>query len=179
MSRIGNKTIALPSGVKFEQSATSVQLVGPKGTLSRPIVGHVDLKLEGTSLSVVRTANHKQARANHGLMRALLNNMVIGVSQGFTKKMELHGIGYKADVRGKNLVLNLGYSHPINYAAPDGIKIEVIKAKVPTFVISGIDKEQVGQVAAVIRSFRKPDAYKGKGVRYAGEVIRLKQGKGK
>ena len=179
MSRIGNKNIAIPSGVKVQEDAGTVKVVGPKGTLARPVVSHVELNVDGAVLSVGRTANHKQARANHGLMRALLNNMVIGVTQGFSKKMELHGIGYKADMKGKDLVLNLGYSHPINYQAPSGIKIEVLKAKVPTFVISGIDKEQVGQVAAVIRSFRKPDAYKGKGVRYAGEVIRLKQGKGK
>jgi large subunit ribosomal protein L6 len=179
MSRIGNKVINIPAGVKVDMATGSVKVAGPKGKLSRPIVNHVNLNVEGSVLSVARTANHKQARANHGLMRALLNNMVIGVTTGFSKRMELHGIGYKADVRGKQLVLNLGYSHPINFDTPDGIKIETIKAKVPTFVISGIDKEQVGQVAAVIRSFRKPDAYKGKGVRYSGEVVRLKQGKGK
>ena len=181
MSRIGNKVIPIPKGVSVSIADGTLSVKGPKNAeLTRPVVDMTKVVVDGDKVKVERENDSKPARARHGLMRALLNNMIIGVSQGFTKTMELHGVGYKADVRGKNLVLALGYSHPIDYAIPDGIKIEVLKGKkVPTFSITGIDKEKVGQVAAEIRAFRAPDAYKAKGVRYEGEIIRTKAGKSK
>ena len=181
MSRIGNKAIPIPKGVSIDITDGTLSVKGPKNAhLTRPVVDLTTVVIDGDVVKVERGNDSKPARANHGLMRALLNNMIIGVSQGFTKTMELHGVGYKADVRGKNLVLALGYSHPIEYAIPEGIKIEILKGKkVPTFSISGTDKERVGQVAAEIRAFRVPDAYKAKGVRYEGEIIRTKAGKSK
>ena len=181
MSRIGNKVIPIPKGVSIDITDGTLSVKGPKNVqLTRPVVDLTTVVIDGDIVKVERANDSKPARAKHGLMRALLNNMIIGVSQGFTKTMELHGVGYKADVRGKNLVLALGYSHPIEYAIPEGIKIEVLKGKkVPTFSISGADKERVGQVAAEIRAFRVPDAYKAKGVRYEGEIIRTKAGKSK
>ena len=181
MSRIGNKVIAIPNGVTVSVKDAMVSVNGPKNaSLTRPVVDMTNIVVEGNVVRVGRENNTKPARARHGLMRALLNNMIIGVSKGFVKTMELHGVGYKVDVRGKTLVLALGYSHPIEYPMPEGIKIEVVKGKkVPTFSITGIDKERVGQVAAEIRSFRVPDSYKGKGVRYEGEIVRTKAGKSK
>ena len=180
MSRIGNKAIPIPDKVKVALKSDVLTISGPKGELSQTVVAMTSVEFDEKVIRVNRSNDSKPAKARHGLMRALLNNMVTGVSKGFVKTMELHGVGYKAEVKGKNLVLALGYSHPINYAAPDGIKIEIVKGKkVPTFSISGIDKEKVGQVAAEIRSFRAPDSYKGKGVRYQGEIVRTKAGKSK
>lgn len=175
MSRIGNAPVGLPGGVTVSQTPTTISAKGPKGQLTMNIPDFVSFEIEDGKVVVKRANDSKPARARHGLGRALLNNMVVGVSEGFTKKLEIVGVGYKADLRGKTLNLSLGYSHPIDFPVPDGITIKVEKGTGLT--ISGIDKQQVGQVAAVIRGFRKPDAYKGKGVRYSDETIRLKAGK--
>jgi large subunit ribosomal protein L6 len=181
MSRIGNKSIAIPKGVTVNVKDDVLFVKGPKNSeLSRPVVDMTSVVVENDQAIVRRANDSKPARARHGLMRALLNNMIIGVSKGFVKVMELHGVGYKVEVKGKTLVLALGYSHPIEYPITKDIKIDIVKGKkVPTFSISGMDKERVGQVAAEIRSFRIPDSYKGKGVRYQGEIIRTKTGKSK
>jgi large subunit ribosomal protein L6 len=180
MSKIGNKVIAIPNGVTVTIKDANLLVKGPKGQLNRPIVKYTSIVVGADSVAVNRENDTKNARSRHGLMRALLNNMITGVSVGYIKTMELHGVGYKADVKGMKLVLNLGYSHLIEYPMPDGIKIEIVKGKkLPTIAISGIDKEKVGQVAAEIRSFRTPDSYKGKGVRYKGEIVRTKAGKSK
>jgi large subunit ribosomal protein L6 len=175
MSRIGKLPIPIPSGVTIQVASGKVSVRGPKGALEQALPQHVQIQTEANQVVVSREGDHRQARANHGLVRALVRNMVVGVSQGFEKKLEVVGVGYRAEVRGKNLVLNLGYSHPIEYAIPAGVAVAVDKAGAIT--VSGIDKQQVGQAAADIRSYRKPDAYKGKGVRYSGEYIRLKAGK--
>lgn len=175
MSRIGRSPIALPAGVELAVRDGVVNVKGPKGSLTEPLVQFVDVMIDGQTVTVQRTKEHKQAKSNHGLMRALIANMVTGVTTGFAKDLEIIGVGYRADVKGSKLVLNLGYSHPIEYAIPDGIQIAADKSG--KIKVSGTDKQQVGQVAAVIRSFREPDSYKGKGVRYVGEYIRLKAGK--
>jgi large subunit ribosomal protein L6 len=175
MSRVGNLPIPVPSGVTIEVAAGAVNVKGPKGNLSQALVDHVSINVADGQVVVSRANDSRPSRANHGLMRSLVNNMVTGVSRGFEKKLSVVGIGYRAEVRGKNLVLNLGYSHPVEYAIPSGIAIDVDKQNVIT--VAGIDKQQVGQVAADIRSWRKPDAYKGKGVRYVGERVRIKAGK--
>jgi len=175
MSRIGNAPVPVPSGVTVKLSPSTITAKGPKGELSMNIPDFVSYEVNDGEVVVKRANDSKPARARHGLGRALLNNMVVGVSEGFTRKLEIVGVGYKADVRGKTLNLSLGYSHPIDFPIPDGIDIKVEKGT--SLTVSGIDKQQVGQVAAVLRGFRKPDAYKGKGVRYADETIRLKAGK--
>lgn len=174
MSRIGKLPVPLPAGVTVD-IGDEVIVKGPKGTLKQKIVDLVSVKLEGTDVIVTRQDDSKPSRAFHGLMRSLINNMVVGVSTGFSKKLQIIGVGYRADVRGKELVMNLGFSHPINFTIPDGITIAVDKQNFVT--ISGADKQQVGQVAAVIRGYRRPDHYKGKGVRYADEHVRIKAGK--
>lgn len=175
MSRVGNAPIRIPSGVTIDVQPNQVAVKGPKGQLTQFRVDHVDVAVQDGSVVLRRTSEMKQARANHGLMRALLKNMVTGVSTGFTKSLEVVGVGYRADVKGKTLVLNLGFSHPIEHAIPEGIDIKVEKNT--KIVVSGIDRQRVGQVAAVIREYRSPDHYKGKGVRYEGEQVRLKAGK--
>jgi len=175
MSRIGRLPLELPKGVTLDVKDGEVSVKGPKGSLTHFIVDHVDVAVDDGNVVVTRNSDIKQARANHGLMRSVIGNMVHGVEKGFSKQLEVIGIGYRADVRGKQLVLNLGYSHPINFDIPEGIDISVDKSNKIT--VSGVDKQQVGQVAAVIRDFRKPDHYKGKGVRYVGEYILLKAGK--
>lgn len=175
MSRVGNQPIAIPSGVTVDIKDDVILVKGPKGQLSQARVPHVDLAIEDGNLVFKRTTEATQARANHGMIRSLVRNMVTGVTSGFTKNLEVVGIGYRADVKGKKLVLNLGYSHPVEYPVPEGIEVKVDKNT--KISVSGIDKQQVGQVAAVIRDFRKPDHYKGKGVRYEGERVRLKAGK--
>ena len=154
---------------------TTIAVKGPKGQLTQAIVDLVEVKVANDEVVVTRANESKPARGNHGLMRALIQNMVTGVSKGFTKQLEVRGTGYRADVRGKNLVLNLGYSHPIEFAIPQGIEIAVDKAN--NITVTGFDKQLVGQTAANIREFRKPDHYKGKGVRYKDEYVRLKAGK--
>jgi large subunit ribosomal protein L6 len=175
MSRVGKSPITLPSGVAVTASASSVEVKGPKGSLSQAVVSMVAVSVDDNVVTVSRSNESKPARANHGLMRALVNNMVVGVSEGFKKELTVIGVGYRADVKGKNLVMQLGYSHPIEYLIPAGIGIQVDKSNKIT--VSGIDKQQVGQVSAEIRAFRKPDHYKGKGVRYVDEYVRIKQGK--
>ena len=174
MSRIGNKSIDIPNGVTVTVTEV-VTVKGPKGELSRPLVDGTAVAVDGEVIRVTRASDSRTHRANHGLMRSLVNNMVVGVSAGFERRLQILGVGYKAQSSGGKVVFNLGYSHPINYKIPDGITVDVDKANMVT--IKGSDKEVVGQTAAVIRGFRPPDAYKGKGVRYEGEVIRLKAGK--
>jgi len=176
MSRIGNAPVAVPSGVDVTVADGTVTVKGPKGSLSRPIPGDIEIQQDDGNLSFVRPNDERKNKALHGLTRSLVNNMVIGVTEGYSKQLEIVGVGYRAEAQGPNaLRLNLGFSHPVNVTAPDGITFEV---PAPTqVVVSGIDKEVVGQVAANIRSIRKPEPYKGKGVRYAGERVLRKAGK--
>jgi large subunit ribosomal protein L6 len=187
MSRIGNKSIEIPAGVSIDVTDGIVTVKGKKETLSTPLVDTTEISVEDNVAKVLSVPEKSSLRlkagkvkARHGLMRALLNNMVTGVSTGFVKELEFHGIGYKVDVRGKELVLNVGYSNPRIHVIPDGISAEVVKgAKVPTLKLSSSDKELLGKVASEVRKHRTPDSYKGKGIRYKGEVVRLKAGKSK
>ena len=174
MSRIGRLPVDLPQGVTFAVTGSAMTAKGPKGTLTRTIPSHVEVSVAGSQVNVTRINDSKPARARHGLTRSLIQNQVTGVFKGFERQLKIVGVGYKADVQGSTLNLHLGYSHPINYALPDGIEVDVKKDLI---TITGIDKELVGQTAANVRGFRKPDAYKGKGVRYIDETIRLKAGK--
>ena len=176
MSRIGKAPVNLPSGVEVSVADRTITVKGPKGTLSRELPGEIEVSVDGGVLTCTRPNDERRNRAQHGLTRSLVNNMVIGVTDGFKKNLEIVGVGYRAEAQGPSaLRLNLGFSHPVNVAAPEGITFEV---PVPTqIVVNGIDKEVVGQVAADIRSIRKPEPYKGKGVRYAGERILRKAGK--
>lgn len=183
MSRVGKKPIAIPSGVTVTINDSEMEIKGPKGTLTTPIPAGVTFKQEEGTLTAERAGDDQAAF--HGLARALANNAVMGVTEGFSKDLDVVGVGYKADVQGKKIVFALGYSHPIEYALPDGIdaKAERINAKTTinqyqtTITLSGIDKQKLGQVAAELNRLRKPDAYKGKGVRYADKYYRLKPGK--
>ncbi len=176
MSRIGNAPVAVPSGVEVTVAGGTVTVTGPKGTLSRVIPGDIAITQDDGELRFTRPNDERENKALHGLVRSLVNNMVIGVTDGYKKELEIVGVGYRAEAQGPNaLRLNLGFSHPVQVAAPEGITFEVPQ---PTqVVVAGIDKEVVGQVAANIRSIRKPEPYKGKGVRYAGERILRKAGK--
>jgi large subunit ribosomal protein L6 len=176
MSRIGKAPVNLPSGVEVSVAARTITVKGPKGSLSREIPGEIEVSVDGGVLTCTRPNDERRNRAQHGLTRSLVNNMVVGVTEGFKKNLEIVGVGYRAEAQGPSgLRLNLGFSHPVNVNAPEGITFEV---PVPTqIVVNGIDKEVVGQVAADIRSIRKPEPYKGKGVRYAGERILRKAGK--
>jgi large subunit ribosomal protein L6 len=175
MSRVGNKPIPLPSGVKVSQNNNVVLVEGPKDKLSKALPPLVELKIENDLLTLTRVEETQKARAMHGLARSLINGMVIGVSKGFRKDLEIVGIGYKAQSGTNKLTLNLGYSHPIEYIVPKGIKVSV--ADNTKITVEGSDKQVVGEVAATIRKFRKPEPYKGKGIRYAGEHIVIKEGK--
>jgi large subunit ribosomal protein L6 len=175
MSRIGKLPIALPAGVKVSLDGNQVTVTGPKGSLSRTVVPLVSISVEPTQIVVTRPDDSISARAAHGLTRTLINNMVVGVTKGFEKVLEISGVGYRAEAKGDILNLSLGYSHPINYQLPTGITVEV--EKMTKITVRGIDKELVGQVAAKIRSFRGPEPYKGKGIRYSDEVILRKAGK--
>ena len=175
MSRIGNKPVQIPAGVTWSAEGGLLSVKGPKGTLAQKIAGGVSFSADEASVVINRASDGPKARAAHGLMRALLANMVTGVTVGFERKLEIIGVGYKAEVRGQTAVFNLGYSHPIEVPFPEGLTIAVEgNTKV---LVKGIDKEKVGQLAAELRGLRSPDSYKGKGVRYAGEYIRLKAGK--
>jgi large subunit ribosomal protein L6 len=176
MSRIGNKPIPLPKGVEVKQDGNAVTVKGPKGSLVTPIVAGIGVKVEKNVVSFTRTENEGKVRALHGLMRALIANNVTGVTEGFKKELDIVGVGYRAEVKGKEVVFQLGYSHPVRFPLPKGIDINV-DAKSGHIVVSGIDKQQVGQTAAEIRSLREPDPYKGKGIKYSDEVIRRKAGK--
>ena len=175
MSRIGKLPIALPAGVTVDFKDGIVTVKGPKGTLTREIVGNIGLVTEGTNLLVVALDEKSETNAKHGLYRALLNGMVVGVSAGFVKTLEVKGVGWKAAVQGNKLVLNVGFSHPVEVIAPEGIKFEC-----PTLTeinVSGINKELVGQIAANIRMIRLPEPYHGYGIRYKGENVEHKEGK--
>ncbi|HWM20117.1 MAG TPA: 50S ribosomal protein L6 [Ilumatobacteraceae bacterium] len=176
MSRIGKAPIDLPSGVDVNVSGRTITVKGPKGTLSRAIPGEIVVRQEDSTLLVERPDDERHNRALHGLTRSLVNNMVLGVTDGFRKQLEIVGVGYRAEAQGPNAIkLALGFSHPVNVTAPEGISFEVPTAT--QVVVTGIDKEVVGQVAANIRSIRKPEPYKGKGVRYTGERVLRKAGK--
>lgn len=183
MSRIGKKPITVPSGVKVTFDERYLQVEGKAGKLSAPIPPGIRFELNGDTLTAVRPSNDKPYPAYHGLARALAANLVHGVTVGFSRDLDLVGIGYKADAKSKAITLMLGYSHPIEFPIPQGINIKVEKQNkqiqnyVATITISGSDKQLVGQVAADIRSLKRPDAYKGKGLRYANETIKLKVGK--
>ena len=176
MSRIGKALIPVPSGVDVSFSGNSVTVKGPKGTLSRDLVGGITVRQDEGNLVVERPNDERESRSLHGLSRALVNNMVVGVTTGFAKELDIVGVGYRAELKGPSSIrLNLGFSHPVDVEAPEGVTFEVpVQTKI---IVKGIDKESVGQVAANIRSIRKPEPYKGKGVRYSDEVIRRKEGK--
>ena len=176
MSRVGRAPITVPGGVEVSIAGSHVSVKGPKGTLERDIPGEITVRQDGSELLVERPNDERQNRALHGLVRSLVNNMVIGVSEGFTKELEIIGVGYRATAKGDSaLELALGFSHPVNIAAPAGVTFEVPS---PTSIlVKGSDKQAVGQVAANIRSIRKPEPYKGKGVRYKGEYVARKAGK--
>ncbi len=176
MSRIGNKTITIPAGCEVSISdSNEVTVKGPKGTLSRQFSPLVEIKVEGTEVNCVRANEEKHTKQLHGTTRALLNNMIVGTTEGYSKTLEIVGIGYKATLNGKVLDLDLGYSHDIAFPIEEGITIEVPNPT--TIVVSGIDKQRVGEVAAQIRAYRKPEPYKGKGIRYKGEHVAHKEGK--
>jgi large subunit ribosomal protein L6 len=176
MSRVGRSPISIPSGVEVAMGGREITVKGPKGTLSRSLPRDISIRQDGATLLVERPSDERMHRALHGLTRSLVNNMVLGVTEGFRKDLEIVGVGYRATAQGPSkLELALGFSHTISVDAPDGITFEV---PAPTRIsVQGIDKEVVGQVAADIRRLRKPEPYKGKGVRYAGEVVRRKAGK--
>jgi large subunit ribosomal protein L6 len=182
MSRIGRAPIPVPPKVQVTWTDENfVTVKGPKGQLSYQVDPELTLKLENGSVTVSRPSDSKEHRAKHGLYRTLVNNMVVGVTTGFTKQLEIHGVGYRANKVGSSLVIQVGYSHPIEVAPPDGITLNVdgidAATKATKISVSGIDKQLVGQIAATIRQLRKPEPYKGKGIRYAGEKIRRKAGK--
>ena len=176
MSRIGRAPITVPAGVELTiAEGNNVTVKGPKGTLTRKLNDQMIIEVEGTTVTVKRPNDEKQNKAMHGLTRTLLNDMVVGVTEGFSKTLEIQGVGYRAAKEGTNLVMNLGYSHQVIIAETEDIQIDVPDAN--HVVIKGIDKQKVGQFAADTRKKRPPEPYKGKGIRYAGEVVRIKEGK--
>ena len=175
MSRIGLKPITVPSGVDVKIDGADVQVKGPKGTLARSVPDVVTIERDGDQILVSRPDDAPRNRAMHGLTRTLIDNMIVGVTDGYAKELDIVGVGYRAAMKGSDLEVQVGYSHPVVVKAPDGISFEVPQ---PTrIVVRGIEKELVGQVAADIRKIRKPEPYKGKGIRYAGEHVRRKAGK--
>ncbi|MBM4271484.1 MAG: 50S ribosomal protein L6 [Deltaproteobacteria bacterium] len=175
MSRVGKKPIEIPPGVKISQDKSSIMVQGPKGVLSMTVPKGVDVIVDGVSVEVKRLSDNRRGRSYHGLVRTLVANMVRGVSVGFQKGLELSGVGYRVEKTGSVLRLILGLSHPVEYKIPEGIEIRVDKQL--SILVSGIDKQLVGRVAAEIRDLKKPEPYKGKGVRYVGERVRRKVGK--
>ena len=175
MSRIGNKPITVPDGVEVKLDGQNITVKGPKGTLEREIHKNMKVTLEDKVIKVERPDDQKENRSLHGLTRTLINNMIQGVKEEFTRKLEVNGVGYRAQKQGKKLVLTLGYSHPVEMEEPDGITFDVPNPN--EIIVRGIDKEVVGQTAAVIRTKRPPEVYRGKGIKYAEEVIRRKEGK--
>ena len=176
MSRIGVKPITVPAGVEVTiAEGNLVTVKGPKGTLTKKFDAAISIKQEENTITVERPTNNKQHRSLHGLTRTLIDNMVIGVTNGFEKKLELVGVGYRAQKQGKKLVMNLGFSHPVEMEDPEGLTVEVPNQT--ELIVKGIDKQLVGNYAAKIRDWRKPEPYKGKGIRYAGEVVRRKEAK--
>ena len=187
MSRIGAKTIAIPQGITVEVKPSTgsgqgavVHVKGPKGELNQLVSRLLTVKQEDGKLNLERPNNLREARSQHGLARTLIFNMIEGVTKGHSKQLDVIGVGYRATMEGRNLLLNMGYSHPVRVLAPEGVLLEVKaddKARTTSIIVSGIDKALIGQVAADIRKVRKPEPYKGKGIRYQGEVIKLKAGK--
>lgn len=175
MSRIGKMPVAIPSGVEVKVDGSVVTVKGPKGELTREFNEMMAIKVEGEEVIVERPDDSREAKSLHGLTRTLIHNMVEGVSNGYSKKLELVGVGYRAALKGKDLEIQLGYSHPVVVEAPENITFEVPSQT--EIIVSGISKERVGQVAADIRAWRKPEPYKGKGIRYEGEYVRRKLGK--
>ena len=175
MSRIGNKVIPLPAGVEITNKDNVVTVKGPKGELTRTFSKDIDIRVEGNEVTLHRPNDTKEMKTIHGTTRALLHNMVVGVSEGFKKELEMRGVGYRAQLQGSKLVLAVGKSHPDEVEAPEGITFELPNPT--TIVVHGISKEVVGQTAAYVRSLRSPEPYKGKGIRYIGEYVRRKEGK--
>ncbi|GAC1410704.1 MAG: 50S ribosomal protein L6 [Actinomycetota bacterium] len=175
MSRIGKSPIPVPSGVNVKVDGANITVSGPKGTLQRDVPSAMTVNVAGDTVTVERPSDERQHRALHGLTRSLVANMVIGVTEGFTKTLEIQGVGYRAAAKGRDIEFALGFSHPVVVSAPEGITFEL---PAPTrIIITGADKQAVGQIAANIRRLRPPDSYKGKGIRYAGEIVRKKAGK--
>ena len=175
MSRVGLKPLEIPEGVELKFNGTTLTVKGPKGELTRDFHPDIKINVEGNILTVARPSDHKDHRALHGTTRSLINNMVVGVSKGFEKSLEINGVGYRAQKQGNKTVVNAGYSHPVELEPIDGIEIEVPKNT--QIIVKGIDKELVGAVAANIRAIRPPEPYKGKGIKYADEYVRRKEGK--
>ena len=175
MSRIGNKPITVPDGVEVKIDGHHITVKGPNGTLEREIHKNISLEMDGNTIKVIRKNDEAQNKSLHGLTRTLINNMLIGVKDEFTRELQINGVGYRVSKQGKDLNLVLGYSHPVIFEAPEGITFDVPNPN--TIIVKGIDKELVGQTAAVIRTKRPPEVYRGKGIKYAEEVIRRKEGK--
>ena len=175
MSRIGNKPITVPEGVEVKIDGKHITVKGPKGTLEREIHRNISLEMDGNIIKVTRKNDEPSNRALHGLTRTLINNMITGVTHEYSKELQINGVGYRVAKQGNNLNLTLGYSHPVIFEAPAGITFDVPNPN--TIIVKGIDKELVGQTAAVIRTKRPPEVYRGKGIKYADEVIRRKEGK--
>lgn len=177
MSRIGNLPITLPKGVTFTQKGTTVTVKGPKGTLEQSFNPEMTMSLDDGVVTVARPSDQKHHKAIHGLTRALLNNMVVGVTNGFEKKLTIEGVGYRAEMKGKTLVLNVGYSHPVDIEPPTSDTKFAVEDRGKSITVTGIDKQVVGEISALIRKQRPPEPYKGKGIRYLGEYVRRKAGK--
>ena len=175
MSRIGKQPIKIPKEAEVKIGDSSIEIKGPKGSLNQEIVQGIKVEENNGNIIVIRNSDQKEVRSLHGLIRSLIANMIKGVTEGYQKNLSIEGVGYKAALEGKTLILNIGYSHPIRYSIPNGIDISIEKQTALT--IKGISKQLVGQVAAEIRNYKKPDIYKGKGIRYTGEYIKLKEGK--
>ena len=175
MSRIGNKVVVLPAGVEIKQDGNNITVKGPKGELTREFSSDIKMNIEGNEVTFTRPNDSKEMKTIHGTTRANFNNMVVGVSEGFQKALELIGVGYRAQVQGNKLTLNVGYSHPVEMTAPEGVTFEVPANT--QVIVKGINKEVVGELAANIRGVRPPEPYKGKGIRYVGEFVRRKDGK--
>ena len=174
MSRIGKQPIQIPAGVTITVGETEITVAGPKGSLVVPVQQNTKTSVDGDKIVVTRVNDEPESRAWHGLQRALLNNAVIGVTQGFKKELEINGVGFRLQGGGKQIEMALGFSHPVKYTAPEGVELKTDKM---TITVSGIDKQKVGQVAAEIRALKKPEPYKGKGIKYVDEVILRKAGK--
>jgi large subunit ribosomal protein L6 len=175
MSRIGNKIVVIPAGVEIKQDGATITVKGPKGELTRTFPTEIKLNQEGNEVTFTRPNDSKEMKTIHGTTRANFHNMVVGVSEGFTRPLEMIGVGYRAQLQGKKLVLNVGYSHPVEIEAPEGCEFEVPSNT--SVIVKGISKEVVGELAANIRGVRPPEPYKGKGIRYVGEYVRRKEGK--
>ena len=175
MSRIGKLAIKIPDNVELSYTEPKITVKGPKGTLQRDILFDGEIKKEGKTILVINNGTDNRSKAYHGLVRALIYNMVVGVSEGYKKTLRITGVGYKAQLKEKSLQLNLGFSHPIEYTIPEGITVELQEGT--TIVVSGIDKQLVGQVATDIRRFKPPEPYKGKGIMYSNEIVHKKAGK--